>query len=40
MNLSHFNEQGHRVLAKWLSEQIFKTQNRQITTVELNKQVS
>ncbi|HDV5710154.1 TPA: hypothetical protein RJD49_001854 [Legionella pneumophila] len=40
MNLSHFNEQGHRVLAKWLSEQISKTQNRQITTVELNKQVS
>ncbi|HAU1606021.1 TPA: hypothetical protein JBJ19_14460 [Legionella pneumophila] len=40
MNLSHFNEQGHRVLAKWLSEQISKTQNQQITTVELNKQVS
>ncbi|AMP91820.1 TPA: hypothetical protein I8Y86_001958 [Legionella pneumophila] len=40
MNLSHFNEQGHRVLAKWLSEQISKTQNHQITTVELNKQVS
>ncbi|HAT8327019.1 TPA: hypothetical protein GDD11_13550 [Legionella pneumophila] len=40
MNLSHFNEQGHRVLAKWLSDQISKTQNQQITTVELNKQVS
>lgn len=40
MNLSHFNEQGHRVLAKWLSGQIAKTQKQQLTTVELNKQVS
>ncbi|HBA1636666.1 TPA: hypothetical protein J8X10_003138, partial [Legionella pneumophila] len=40
MNLSHFNEQGHRVLAKWLSNQIAKTHKQQLKMGESNKQLT
>ncbi|RUR20218.1 hypothetical protein ELY21_01490 [Legionella sp. km535] len=40
MNLSHFNEEGHRNLAKWLAEQLNKTQDHQLTRVDLNEPVS
>ncbi|MCL5273077.1 MAG: hypothetical protein M1486_07255 [Gammaproteobacteria bacterium] len=40
MNLSHFNEQGHRNLAKHLAEQIKKNKEHQLTQVDLNEPVS
>lgn len=40
MNLSHFNEQGHRILAKWLAEQINKNGDHQLARVDLNEPVS
>ncbi|KTD47629.1 hypothetical protein [Legionella quateirensis] len=40
MNVSHFNELGHRKLAKWLAGQIKKNEDHELARVDLNGPVS